>query len=119
MKQKSSRSRSIVLAAEILEVEDMTRRNPNAETIGHLAAKASFLLKTYHAECHRSAASRETEFWRGNISGFRYAIGEIYGHDVIHGVLLDVRKNTGLEVPPIGELDSEGKFLGVDPEADF
>src|ERR1700722_20047614 len=101
------------------EVEDMIRQNPNTETIAHLVEQASFLLTTYHAECHKSAASRETEFWRGNISGFRYAIGQIYGEDVVHGVLLDVREKTGLEVPPIGELDSEGKFLGTDPEADF
>ena len=97
----------------------MTRRSPNAETIAHLVDQVSFLLKTYHAECHKSAVSRETEFWRGNISGFRYAVGEIYGQEVIHGVLEDSRKNTGLEIPPIGELDSHGKFLGPDSEADF
>lgn len=97
----------------------MTRRSPNAETINHLLDRVSLLLKTYHAECHRSAASRETEFWRGNISGFRYAVEEIYGQDVIHGVLEDARKNSGLDIPPIGELDSQGKFLGTDSEADF
>jgi hypothetical protein len=42
-----------------------------------------------------------------------------YGRDIIHGVLEDARKNTALEIPPIGELDSEGKFLGPDSEADF
>jgi hypothetical protein len=90
----------------------MTRPRSNAETRSYLVEQVSFLLKTYHLECHKGAASRETEFWRGSISGFRYAVGEIYGHDVIHRVLEDMRKNTGLEVPPIGELSSEGKFLG-------
>jgi hypothetical protein len=70
----------------------MTHRSPNAETISHLLNYVSLLLKTYHAECHRNAASRETEFWRGNISGFRYVVDEIYGQDVIHGVLGDARK---------------------------
>lgn len=97
----------------------MTHRSPNAKTLDHLVKQSSFLLKTYHAECHKNAASRETEFWRGNLSGFRYAVGEIYGGDVIHGILEDVRKNTCLDIPPIGELDSKGKFLGTDSDADF
>ncbi len=97
----------------------MTRRSPNAETLGHLVEQGSYLLKTYHAECEKNAASRETEFWRGNLSGFRYAVGEIYGQDVIHEVLENVRKKTGHEIPPIGELNSEGKFLGADSDADF
>jgi hypothetical protein len=97
----------------------MTRRSPNAETVGHLLEKASFLLSNYHAECDKNAASRETEFWRGNLSGFRFAVLEIYGEDVIHTVLENARKDTGLGIPPIGRLDSNGKFLGLDSEADF
>ena len=97
----------------------MTRRSLNTETVGHLVSQVSFLLNTYHAESHKNAASRETEFWRGNISGFRYAVGEIYGQDAVHGVLEDARKSTGLEVPPIGGLDPQGKFVGPDSEADF
>jgi hypothetical protein len=108
-----------VIIDTILGARNMTRRSPNAEIIGNLTGQASFLLTTYHAECNKNAASRETEFWRGNISGFRYAVGEIYGREVTHGVLDDVRKNTGLEIPPIGELDAQGKFLGPDSEADF
>jgi hypothetical protein len=99
--------------------EDMTRKSSNAETVGHLTERVSFLLTSYHAEFDKSAASRETEFWRGNISGFRFAVGEIYGQDVIHAVLEDVRKNSGLEIPPNGKLDAEGKFQGPDSEADF
>jgi len=107
------------MIAAISKVKNMTRRSPNATTIGHLVEQASFLLVSYHVEFDKSAASRETEFWRGNTSGFRYAVREIYGSDAIDGVLEDVRKNTGLEIPPIGKLDSEGKFLGPDSEADF
>jgi hypothetical protein len=97
----------------------MTRRNPNADTVVHLLEKATVLLANYHAECEKNAASRETEFWRGNLSGFRFAVGEIYGEDVIHGVLEDARKNTGLGIPPGGKLDSDGNFLGADSEANF
>jgi hypothetical protein len=97
----------------------MTRRSPNVDTLGHLLEKASFLLTNYHAECNKNAAGRETEFWRGNLSGFRFAVGEIYGQEVIHGVLEDARKHTGLGIPPAGKLDSHGKFLGADSEANF
>src|SRR5580700_6945086 len=97
----------------------MTRQIPSVDTIDRLINQSSFLLKSYHAECDKNAASRETEFWRGNLSGFRYAVDEIYGQDVIHEILEDVRKNTGLNIPPIGELDSTGKFLGTDSDADF
>lgn len=97
----------------------MTHRSPNARTIGHLVEQSSLLLKTYHTECDKNAASRETEFWRGNLSGFRYVVGEIYGRDVIQEILEDIRKNTGLDIPPTGELDSKGKFLGTDSDADF
>jgi hypothetical protein len=97
----------------------MTRRNPNADTVGHLLGKVTVLLSNYHAECEKNAASRETEFWRGNLSGFRFALGEIYGEGVIHEVLEDARKKTGLGIPPAGRLDSDGKFLGADSEANF
>jgi hypothetical protein len=100
-------------------MKTMTQRSPNAKTIGHLVEQSSFLLKTYHAECDKNAASRETEFWRGNLSGFRYVVGEIYGRDIMQTILEDVRKTTGLDIPPTGELDSNGKFLGTDSEADF
>jgi len=43
----------------------MTRRSPSPATIGHLVEKGAFLLTPYHAECEKSAGSRETEFWRG------------------------------------------------------
>ncbi len=97
----------------------MKLRSPNTKEVGHLIEKASFLLSSYHAECSKNAASRETEFWRGNLSGFRFAVLEIHGEDVIHGVLEDARKKTGLGIPPIGRLDSNGKFRGIDSEADF
>ena len=100
-------------------MENMTRQTPALEITDHLVERGSFLLKAYHTECAKSAASRETEFWRGNLSGFRYAVGEMHGSDVIHEVLENIRKNTGLEIPPVGEMNSEGKFLGTDSESDF
>jgi hypothetical protein len=100
-------------------VPENTHQDPNAETISRLVARASFLLNAYHAECNKSAASRETEFWRGNLSGFRYVVGEICGQDIIHEALENARKNTGLEIPPKGVLDSDGKFLGADSDAGF
>ena len=100
-------------------METRTRQTPTLEITGQLVKRGSFLLRAYHTECHKSAASRETEFWRGNLSGFRYAVGEMYGQEVIHEVLQDIRKSTALEIPPIGEMNSEGKFLGCDSDADF
>jgi hypothetical protein len=97
----------------------MTPRSPNVDTLGRLLAEATLLLTSYHAECEKSAASRETEFWRGRLSGFRFAVGEIYGESVIHTVLEEARKYTGLGIPPAGRLDSDGKFVGADREANF
>jgi hypothetical protein len=119
MKQKWSGYTCIVTTGAILRGKNLTRRSPNVETIARLIDQSSFLFTTYDAECGKNAASRGTEFWRGNISGFRYAVGEIYGREVIHGVLENVRTKTGLEIPPVGELDAQGKFLGPDSEADF
>jgi hypothetical protein len=97
----------------------MTRWNPNADAVGYLLEKVTVLLPNYHAECEKNAASREKEFWRRNLSGFRFAVGEIYGEDVIHEVLEDARKKTGLGIPPAGRLHSDGEFLGADSEANF
>ena len=36
-------------------------------------------LQAFHGFYAKDHKSRETEFWRGNISGFRYAVGEIMG----------------------------------------
>jgi hypothetical protein len=100
-------------------MENTTRQTPTLEITGQLVKRGSFLLKAYHTECHKSAASRETEFWRGNLSGFRYAIGKMYGQATIRDILENIRKDTALEIPPIGEMNSEGEFLGSDSEADF
>ena|ERR1700722_12048085 len=100
-------------------MENTTRQTVSLEITSHLVKRGTFLLKAYHAECDKSAASRETEFWRGNLSGFRYAVGEMYGQEAIHEVLENIRKITDLEIPPMGEMNSEGKFLGADADADF
>jgi hypothetical protein len=50
----------------------------NAETIHRLVEQGELLLKTFHSEYTKDAAGVETEFARGELTGWRNTLHTVY-----------------------------------------
>ncbi|MGA8762287.1 MAG: hypothetical protein WB562_05300 [Candidatus Sulfotelmatobacter sp.] len=66
----------------------------NAETINRLVEQGEFLLKSFHAEQEKDPAGLETEFARGELTGWRSTLHTLYrdyAEDVVNRVLTRTR----------------------------
>jgi hypothetical protein len=70
----------------------------NAETINRLVTQGKSLLKRFHAEYEKDPAGRETEFFRGDFTGWRDTLHTLY-HDCAEEIVDRVRANTCLTIP--------------------
>ena len=78
--------------------------NQNAETINRLVEQGEFLLKTFHAEYDKDPTGWNTEFVRGNLTGWRSTLHTLY-HDSAEDIVNRVRTRTCLMIPE-GEVPS-------------
>lgn len=84
-----------------------------------LVSQGAFLLKTFHQEASKNSTSRETEFWRGNLTGFRHTVESVYGQSAMSELLSRVRQSTSLKIPHAGQMDAAGDYLGFASECDL
>jgi hypothetical protein len=66
----------------------------NAETINRLVEQGELLLKTFHAECEKDSAGVETEFARGELTGWRNTLHTLYrdyAEDIVNRVVIRTR----------------------------
>jgi hypothetical protein len=70
----------------------------NAETINRLVEQGEFLLKCFHDEHERDPASLETEFVRGELTGWRSTLHTLY-RDRAEDIVNRVVARTRLTVP--------------------
>jgi hypothetical protein len=76
----------------------------NAETINRLVEQGEVLLKAFHAEYDKDPAGWNTEFARGNLTGWRSTLHTFfrdYAEDIVNRVIVRTR----LTVPD-GEVSS-------------
>ena len=93
---------------------------PDASTVKRLVQDGELMLRTFHQEYAKDQTSRETEFWRGNLAGWRHTLDVIYGDRAARKIVDRVRDRTGLPIPQSGSLASNGSgYYGVDPGADM
>ncbi|MGH9433105.1 MAG: hypothetical protein ACRD3T_16360 [Terriglobia bacterium] len=91
----------------------------NEETTrDRLVEQGIFLLKAFHDEFTKDASGRETEFWRGELAGWRHTLERIYGEGATHNIIDLVRHGANLPIPHAGTPAGDG-YLGIDLEADF
>jgi hypothetical protein len=76
----------------------------NAETINRLVEQGEALLTTFHAEYEKDPAGVETEFARGEVTGWRTTLHTLY-RDYAEDVVNRVLAKTGLTIPG-GEVPS-------------
>ena len=80
--------------------------------------QGAFLLKAFHQEFAKDKRSRQTEFWRGELAGWRNTVHSIYGAAVAQDIIDRARHQTNLPVSHCGEPTDDG-YLGFDSAADF
>jgi len=76
----------------------------NAETINRLVEQGETLLTTFHAEYEKDPAGVQTEFARGEVTGWRTTLHTLY-RDYAEDVVNRVLAKTGLTIPG-GEVPS-------------
>jgi hypothetical protein len=72
-------------------------------------------LKAFHDEYARNPVSPATEFRRGHVAEFKQLLCAVYGERVGEDLVLRVRNNVKLSVPPAGPLSEDGQcYVGWD-----
>jgi hypothetical protein len=79
--------------------------------------RLAWTLKTFHEAEERNAGGFESISWRGQLGGFRHALGTIIGSRATSEVLEIVRQQTKLGFPHVGPVMDNGDILGMDSEA--
>ena len=92
---------------------------PDTETVNRLVQQGKFLLKAFHEEYAKDRTGRDTEFYRGNITGWRLTL-QAFFPDFAEQVIDRARSESGLAIPHSGQLAKDGSgYLGFDSGADF
>lgn len=91
---------------------------PTDEAMGLLVDEGTVLLKQYHEEHNKDPGSLATEFWRGNLAGFRHAVEAMFGTEGSSEILKRIRSASGLRIPHSGVKTADG-YLGADFHADL
>lgn len=79
-----------------------------------------FLLQTFHGIYSKDPVSRETEFWRGKIAGWKRTLVTSYGADIAEQIILRAREVAKLPVPHSGTLAADGSgYEGFDSFSDI
>ena len=84
-------------------------------TSGELVRSGEFWLKAFHRSYSKDPAGRETEFWRGQIAGWKRTLVAAYGASTAEKIILQASEAANLPVPHAGTLSSDGRgYEGFD-----
>ena len=76
-------------------------------------------LQAFHGSYAKDHKSRETEFWRGKIAGWKRTLVTLYGASIAEDIILRAREVAKLPVPHAGTLASDGSgYEGFDSFSD-
>lgn len=81
-----------------------------------LVQDGAFLLKFFHDDLRvKGPLSRETEFWRGKIAGWKRTLVTSYGADIAEQIIFRASEVAKLPVPHSGTLAPDGSgYEGFD-----
>jgi hypothetical protein len=84
-------------------------------TSGELVKRGEFWLKAFHDSYAKDPVSRETEFWRGQIAGWKGTLVAAYGPGTAEKIILRASEVVNLPVPHAGSLSPDGRgYEGFD-----
>jgi hypothetical protein len=105
---------------EIAESDYRNRANFVLTTLARatseeLVKSGEFWLKAFHQSYAKDPVGRETEFWRGQIAGWKRTLGAAYGASMAEKIILRASAAANLPVPHSGTLSSDGRgYEGFD-----
>ncbi|MGB9233652.1 MAG: hypothetical protein WCC04_04500 [Terriglobales bacterium] len=84
-------------------------------TSGELVKSGEFWLKVFHQSYSKDPVGRETEFWRGQIAGWKRTLVAAYGASTAEKIILRASESAKLRVPHSGTLTPDGRgYEGFD-----
>jgi len=77
-------------------------------TSEELVRSGEFWLKAFHQSYAKDPVARETEFWRGQIAGWKRTLVAAYGASMAEKIILRASEAAKLPVPHAGTLSPDG-----------
>jgi hypothetical protein len=88
-----------------------------AKVKNRLVDQGILFLEAFHREFAKNKKSPQTEFCRGEVSGWRQTLRSGYGTAVANEIVELTRRKTNLSIPHCGDPTDDG-YLGLDSGAD-
>jgi hypothetical protein len=94
---------------------DNLNRQLNEGELKRLAAHGAILLKRFHEEYEKDPENRDTEYQRGQVTGYRHLLDSIYGERQSRQIVEAASSEAGYTIPPAGPMTEDGKgYYGFD-----
>jgi len=89
----------------------------DAATKRRVIEEVTRMLKSFHEAEEKNEGGFESISRRGQLGGFRHALGLIIGRKATAEILATVRDATDLGFPHVGPVSDDGAIYGFDSEA--
>lgn len=89
----------------------------DAATKQRVIERLAWSLRAFHDAEEKMQGGYESVSWRGQLGGFRHALGIVVGPGATSEILHSVRCLTGLGFPHVGPVTDNGDIFGMDSEA--
>ena len=84
-------------------------------TSGELVKSGEFWLKAFHQSYATDPIGRQTEYWRGQVAGWKRTLVAAYGAGIAERIILRASEVAKLPVPHAGTLSADGRgYEGFD-----
>lgn len=94
------------------------RRQLDADEAKRLASYGAELLKRFHQEYEKDGTHRDTEYARGQVTGFRHLLAFMYGRRQSETIVDAASREAGYTVPHSGPMTEDGEgYYGFDSGA--
>jgi hypothetical protein len=101
----------------LVRVGNLKQQLNESET-KRLATYGAMLLKRFHQEFEKDPENRDTEYERGQVTGYRHLLDFIYGERQTGAIVDAASREAGFTIPPAGPMAEDGKgYYGFDSGA--
>ena len=95
-----------------------SRRQLDADEAKRLASYGAELLKRFHQEYEKDPTHRDTEYARGQVTGYRHLLDFMYGRRQTEMIVDMASRDAGYTVPHAGPMTEDGGgYYGFDSGA--